>query len=91
MNWGRVGTRRVKYVEGISAASIYTCEPPVDTPPMDVSIVVAGLLAHSSMLLSRLPDAKFASVALFDSGSLFTVAGAAPALMLIKAFHRIPS
>ena len=29
----------------------------LDTPPMDVSFVVAGLLAHSSMLLSCLPDA----------------------------------
>lgn len=32
-----------------------------DTPPMDVSIVVAGLLARGSLLLSRLPDA-FSSI-----------------------------
>ena len=56
-----------------------------DTPPVDVYVVEAGLLARGSMLLSGLPETSKGSVTLLDGGSPLTVAGAAP------ASHRLPS
>jgi hypothetical protein len=49
-----------------------------DTPPEDVELVAAGLLARGSSHPSDLPEAC-ASVADMDGGSPLTVAGAAPA------------
>jgi hypothetical protein len=51
-----------------------------DTPPEDVYVVEAGLLARGSMLLSGLPKTFAGLSDLMDSGSPLTVAGAAPAL-----------
>ena len=56
-----------------------------DTPPEDVYIVEAGLLAHGSMLLSGLPETFRVPVTSLDSGSPLTVAGAAPALATTAA------
>ena len=47
---------------------------------MDVSTIRAGLLAHGSSLLSRLPGPGTSGFV--DSSSPFTVAGAAPVLAL---------
>ena len=59
-----------------------------DTPPEDVYVVEAGLLARGSMLLSGLPETLRASVTLLDSGSPLTVAGQ---LRLWLTPHRLPS
>ncbi len=54
-----------------------------DTPPVDIYLTVAGLLARGSRLLPGLPAASGSDT--FDRSSPPTVAGAAPAL------NRIPS